>query len=711
MPGPPAPAPMYAAGQTPPPLPKVGETRCYWTLLTTDLRIIYADPVLASHLAEQADALIGREVLEYVHHEERASARADLRRALEDNGSITRVRFCRLSRVRRELGYRGPPPAWSQAVKIVLDADYMAVDIVTSWAAEGLVLCFIHAAIDLGDDDNNERRKTPWTNWCGTPYMALEQINLLYHRLQQHLPRPRTNPSRVFQILSSQPGNNLMLTWPPEPFSDAVSRESERDFSRRVDMVQPSIHNNAKTSCTRRWRLCEPMPGIPGMVDSVFTLHGSIMFACHAIEMPGRASTSYNSALYRHPETLRPSNQYQHEIAANQYGITHIASPAPPSTSRYVTYVPNSAPSQYSTDSWYTQNETPSSSLAQYSRYTPGSPSQSTSLGALAASAPKEPNYFPALDAPAYPPFDGSSRDSPMGHRPTSPEYARPHQSVDDISQTAGPDDTPVPPTRRRVSPGSGREPSVRMNNRPVGVLQCTSCKATQSPEWRKGPSGKKELCNACGLRFARSRAKKEGTAPTGQRKKKERALSAMSSSNVGRAGSLPPASDPIPVPSPSHGMRHNGYDTPSSFPSVSSVGSFSGSDMHVRNGSAGMESDVRQASSLGGPGVDAVQYPQGPGGYQRSHGRGDHRLQHAPPDPNSFYPGSPLSNAHRSSYEEFPMSGSRPNLYHPYMPSHSPMNHSPLTNVVTPASFERDRTADASRSSSKFGRPAAAAR
>ena len=37
----------------------------------------------------------------------------------------------------------------------------------------------------------------------------------------------------------------------------------------------------------------------------------------------------------------------------------------------------------------------------------------------------------------------------------------------------------------------------------------CTSCGTTNSPEWRKGPSGIKTLCNACGLRYSRAQARK----------------------------------------------------------------------------------------------------------------------------------------------------------------------------------------------------------
>ncbi|KAJ3472445.1 hypothetical protein NLG97_g10982 [Lecanicillium saksenae] len=37
----------------------------------------------------------------------------------------------------------------------------------------------------------------------------------------------------------------------------------------------------------------------------------------------------------------------------------------------------------------------------------------------------------------------------------------------------------------------------------------CTDCGTLDSPEWRKGPSGPKTLCNACGLRWAKKEKKR----------------------------------------------------------------------------------------------------------------------------------------------------------------------------------------------------------
>lgn len=38
--------------------------------------------------------------------------------------------------------------------------------------------------------------------------------------------------------------------------------------------------------------------------------------------------------------------------------------------------------------------------------------------------------------------------------------------------------------------------------------LKCCHCQTSHSPEWRKGPDGQRNLCNACGLFFSKLRAK-----------------------------------------------------------------------------------------------------------------------------------------------------------------------------------------------------------
>ncbi|KAF8608669.1 hypothetical protein BDV93DRAFT_518735 [Ceratobasidium sp. AG-I] len=43
-------------------------------------------------------------------------------------------------------------------------------------------------------------------------------------------------------------------------------------------------------------------------------------------------------------------------------------------------------------------------------------------------------------------------------------------------------------------------------------VRECTSCHRTDSPQWRKGPQGPNTLCNSCGLSWARTQRKSEGT-------------------------------------------------------------------------------------------------------------------------------------------------------------------------------------------------------
>jgi hypothetical protein len=179
--------------------------------------------------------------------------------------------------VRRQLGYTGPGVTWEFADKIALDHDYMAVDIVINWAAEGLVLCFIHAVVDIEPKDNDEDDKTAWTNWCGTPAMAPEQLELVFRCLLEDI-RPQPGAmSRVFQILSNEPGRQLLMSWPPDPHQQS-SGPSGRDFAKLVEQVQigtaVATESEAKTSCTRRYKAQQNMAGELGEVESIFIPHG-----------------------------------------------------------------------------------------------------------------------------------------------------------------------------------------------------------------------------------------------------------------------------------------------------------------------------------------------------------------------------------------------------------------------------------------------------
>ena len=271
----------------------VGHTRCYWTLLSTNLNFIYLDPVLASHLGEQRDVLVGKPLLTFVHPDEVHNAKADLGDMLHSktlHGTVTRhvihfifhtshfrrVRFCRLSRVRRLLGYDGPNPAWNDAEKVVLDENYMVVDIVTNYAADGIVLCFIHASVDLTPQDSDPIQKTDWTNWCGTPSLPPHEIQALLSSLATYAHPSSSSMSRVFQIFENSSSRSLLMSWPPDSPHDSLSSSRLASMTASVDLGNAQNSPDAKTSCTRRYKYLQCLQGIDQQpqVESIFIPHG-----------------------------------------------------------------------------------------------------------------------------------------------------------------------------------------------------------------------------------------------------------------------------------------------------------------------------------------------------------------------------------------------------------------------------------------------------
>jgi len=149
-----------------------------------------------------------------------------------------------------------------------------------------------------------------------------------------------------------------------------------------------------------------------------------------------------------------------------------------------------------------------------------------------------------------------------------------------------------IPHLWHHVSPSAVQElVSVRW---PIGILWCSSCRVTSSLEWRKGPSGQRELCNvciiiphslchelprgshvlwlSCSLHYARSRAKKVGHAATTQCRKKEKMTLIAAREEV-----CPSQSSLFAIAG--SGTRGSMFES-TSFTSTLSVSSASGSDV-----------------------------------------------------------------------------------------------------------------------------------
>ena len=197
---------------------------------------------------------------------------------------------------------------------------------------------------------------------------------------------------------------------------------------------------------------------------------------------------AYNASTYH------PQQQQYYEQQTNF--------PLPPLTSSQTAYNGNYAtqtqnlPASYSTQRWSGNVAEPQGVYHQWESSAHAPPHVPT-VSNLRSGA-----YAPHLHPWQAPPpsyVDASSNSQASFHRPISPSYS--YSAVGGSGSDPGLSADLVPPPRRRVSPGSTRDhysaTGRAASNRPMGVLRCSSCKATQSPEWRKGPSGKKELCNA----------------------------------------------------------------------------------------------------------------------------------------------------------------------------------------------------------------------
>ncbi|KAL1413355.1 hypothetical protein Q8F55_001114 [Vanrija albida] len=464
-------------------VPPLGGVRCYWALLAPtyhndthgnpklELKFVYMDPVLATHLAAQKMSMLQRGVIEFIHPGEREQARNDLASAISSDdlqGSVTRMRFARLSHIRTILGASaGENPIPAELAGVSEDDEWLILDLVLNWVADGLLLAFFHAIKDMDPATNNNphRRHLGWSNYCGTDNMPEPQVQSLQQSIASHITPPqrtRQPPSRVFQLHSSPSHpthpNTLLFTWPPPrppnsqaQFDGLYDADEYADLMRGVDMDPNQLAakpGEVRTNCTTRFGAEHEIrtEGLQRFVSSVFIPYGSVVFACF--------QTTKSIPLGVAPT---PAGEQQ-----QQWG-----SPTPQPTAQVQSHTPEWRQGDY--DHGY--STAPAAA--------PQPQQQPAQVGYPADGYPQHQQY-----AQGPPPHSGYPHDS---------SYHNAHM---------GAENTPPPRTS-----GSTR-PLVRP---PGDVDKCRGCGTRESPEWRKGENGVKDLCNACGLKLARAVAKREG--------------------------------------------------------------------------------------------------------------------------------------------------------------------------------------------------------
>ncbi|KAF9918579.1 hypothetical protein FBU30_000132 [Linnemannia zychae] len=106
----------------------------------------------------------------------------------------------------------------------------------------------------------------------------------------------------------------------------------------------------------------------------------------------------------------------------------------------------------------------------------------------------------------------GKEKDAKIRKTNASPRHPAHDAAIRNKSLSSGSSSSP-PSSYQDVDSAAMESSSTSGHNGHVlRVAQeekaCESCGTTNSPEWRRGQSGKKDLCNACGLRYSRSVAR-----------------------------------------------------------------------------------------------------------------------------------------------------------------------------------------------------------
>ncbi|CAG8438606.1 9716_t:CDS:2 [Diversispora eburnea] len=444
---------------------------CFWSLLSIKtLCFVYISPWLSKALGSEQNLLLGTSFFDYFHPEEQALARRDLSEFVKKKSltcSITRCQYNNVSSMRRKLQQssimnspQSPPQNSFKNVSSI------STTISNDYEIMNVGMYVVSHDIVLACFNSDLLYNS------GESEFTKEELNKLFtflhkHSLTERIPQEifLEEPNRIFQILDTN-SKDLLFTWPDPtiPGSHKVLDVSynKEDFSRLL--LEDNITNCLQSVHDKRVLLLKS--GKYSQVESVIIPYGDIIFACFQI-LP--SSSSVVSISLGGPSIIRPKAKSAPCSPATNICIStkRLRSPGEVNNIRYFPSLTN----EFNLDQ--------RSSKRQRHQL-------------IDIPNKKELEFVPLLPPKTY---------QQLQYPPSIP-----------------------PPTPSLLLTQPKEQPHQQnINANAAHGKKCESCHTSSSPEWRRGPTGHKTLCNACGLRYSRTLARENRKREQQQREQEQR--------------------------------------------------------------------------------------------------------------------------------------------------------------------------------------------
>ncbi|CAG8537545.1 9118_t:CDS:2 [Paraglomus brasilianum] len=575
---------------------------CFWALLSLrDLTFVYISPSLRKTLGVEYEAVLGTSFFEYFHPDEEEFARHDLSEFVKKDsicGSVTRCQYnsvlairakaqSRIYAARRNSPVHAHHAQPSSPNTLPIENRYVIMNVGMDIVTQDIVLARFHA------DEGSQAENGMKSNTCGESEFTKEELTRLTTLLRNHVTSESINiqsppatpqslpphpvmsvPRRIFQILDTRT-RNLIFTW-PDPH--AYNKE---EFSKLIQGVamQPST-TSTSPACICPYSNNHVLSLASGMflrVDSVMIHYGEIIFASFKILPSSPAVLSIDNP--RQPSYSAPCSPLP-AVYTGKRPRTENSSPAygPQMPVPSLSFLSRGRSHEHTGDTELYEGESKRRAVERRQGLTTPqflSPHESPQMSPHQIYGqypfPSFPNIT-TIDINTSPPPQPSSlghthqqilpaSQSPS-HSSQPPQSSRYVQSLDRGYALQPFNSSSSPPVRPYQLPSTNS--AIRSNHRvPDGVRECERCHTTNSPEWRRGPTGHKTLCNACGLRYSRKIAR-DKRREQAHREEQQRERREMENVNVNVLLRHNNQTEPYPSMNVAHNQIHARHVPPS---------------------------------------------------------------------------------------------------------------------------------------------------